>query len=306
MAKVLELTLEDEEQLCKLGSALSSPARIQILKLLYFNSFNVGELAEKLNIPASSAALYVRSLENAGLINTRVQQGSRGSMKICSRRHDDIHVRLTAEDNTVPRTYSISMPIGYYTDCQISPTCGLASETGPIGPDDNPSTFYLPNHVNAQLLWSSSGYVEYKFPCQVPEGRPLRKLNLSFEACSEAFNYKENWPSDITIWICGKECGTWRCPGDFGERFGRLNPDWWYAGSTQYGQLVTVEISDAGTLINGEHASSVSLRDINCSPDQPITVRIGNKPNAEYIGGFNLFGKKFGDIAQDLIMDFMY
>ena len=34
MAKILELDLENEERLCALGSALSSPARIQILKLL--------------------------------------------------------------------------------------------------------------------------------------------------------------------------------------------------------------------------------------------------------------------------------
>ena len=40
MANVLELDLENEEQLCKLGAAFSSPARIQILKLLYFNSYN--------------------------------------------------------------------------------------------------------------------------------------------------------------------------------------------------------------------------------------------------------------------------
>ena len=62
MANVLELDLENEEQLCKLGAAFSSPARIQILKLLYFNSYNVIEIAEKLQIPPSSAALYVRSL----------------------------------------------------------------------------------------------------------------------------------------------------------------------------------------------------------------------------------------------------
>ena len=34
MANILELNLEDEERLCSLGAALSSPARIQILKLL--------------------------------------------------------------------------------------------------------------------------------------------------------------------------------------------------------------------------------------------------------------------------------
>ena len=54
MAKILELDLENEERLCALGSALSSPARIQILKLLYHNSFNVAEIAEKLQIPLES------------------------------------------------------------------------------------------------------------------------------------------------------------------------------------------------------------------------------------------------------------
>ena len=75
MAKILELDLENEERLCALGSALSSPARIQILKLLYHSSFNVAEIAEKLQIPTSSAAVYIRSLETAGLINTKMQKG---------------------------------------------------------------------------------------------------------------------------------------------------------------------------------------------------------------------------------------
>ena len=97
MAKILELDLENEERLCALGSALSSPARIQILKLLYHNSFNVAEIAEKLQIPTSSAAVYIRSLETAGLINTKMQKGSRGSMKICSRKYDNIDITLTAE-----------------------------------------------------------------------------------------------------------------------------------------------------------------------------------------------------------------
>ena len=101
MAKILELDLENEERLCALGSALSSPARIQILKLLYHNSFNVAEIAEKLQIPTSSAAVYIRSLETAGLINTKMQKGSRGSMKICSRKYDNINITLTADDESI-------------------------------------------------------------------------------------------------------------------------------------------------------------------------------------------------------------
>lgn len=306
MANVLELDLENEEQLCALGAALSSPARIQILKLLYYNSFNVAEIAERLQIPASSAALYIRSLENAGLINTRLQPGSRGSMKICSRKNDRITIRLTATDPNVSKVASVSMPIGCFTDCSVAPSCGLASAKSQIGYGDRPESFYLPERTQAQILWSASGYVEYKFPYQLEPGTKPKCLMLSVELCSEALNYKEDWISDITIWIDGKDCGTWRSPGDFGSRLGRLNPEWWGSGATQYGKLVTLEMDARGCLINSNPASAVSLGDFDFAPDKPITVRIGNKPDAEYVGGFNIFGEKFGDYEQNLVMSFVY
>ena len=62
MAKILELDLENEERLCALGSALSSPAPIQILKLLYHNSFNVAEIAEKLHLSEGSVKQYVKQI----------------------------------------------------------------------------------------------------------------------------------------------------------------------------------------------------------------------------------------------------
>lgn len=71
MPKILDLSLEDENELCTLAAALNSPARIQTLRLLYYNSLSVSEIAEKLHIPYSSAALYVKSLEDAGLISRR-------------------------------------------------------------------------------------------------------------------------------------------------------------------------------------------------------------------------------------------
>lgn len=306
MANVLEINLENEEQLCKLGSALSSPARIQILKLLYFNSFNVVEIAERLQIPASSAALYVRSLEEAGLINTRVQRGSRGSMKICSRKNDSISIKLTAEDPNVSKVHSVSMPVGCYSDCRVTPTCGIASEQGQIGHEDRPGSFYLPERMNAQILWTSSGYVEYKFPCQIEECGKLKRVILAFETCSETSNYKEDWPSDISILIDGLDCGTWRSPGDHGSRRGRLNPEWWPSGSTQYGELVTLEVSEKGCTINSENSSPVTVRDFSFSPQRPVTVWIGNKPDAQYVGGFNLFGRKYGDVEQDITFSFVY
>ena len=33
-----------------------------------------------------------------------------------------------------------------------------------------------------------------------------------------------------------------------------------------------------------------------------VTVRIGNKRDAKYIGGFNIFVKTFGDYDQDIVL----
>lgn len=306
MAKKLDLSLEDEEQLCNLGAALNSPARLQILKLLYFNSYSVGEIAGKLHIPNSSAALYVNSLEKAGLINTKILAGSRGSMKICSRRNDSISIRLKMDDQNVDKVESISMPVGCYTDCRISPSCGIISEKGYLVPDDRPEMFFLPVRMNAQLIWSTKGYVEYQFPCLVPTHARITRVSLSFEVCSETYNYNEDWPSDITVWIDGFECGTWRCPSDFGARRGRLNPEWWSSGCTQYGKLTIIEISDNGCTLNSLPAENLSTRDFHFNAETPIVVRIGNKPDAEHCGGFNLFGKKMGDFEQDIVLSLFY
>ena len=306
MPKNLEIIADNEELLCKVGKALSSQTRIQILKLLYYNSYNIKEIAQELDIPASSAALHIRMLEEADLIQIKQKPGSRGSMKLCSRKHDYVSIRLSGNNPDVNQVATVSMPVGAYTDCRITPTCGIATSSALIGYEDVPSDFFIPERVDAQILWSSSGYVEYKFPFPLNHNVMPRRLILSFEACSEAPNFKEDWKSDITIWINQKECGTWRSPGDFGSRRGILNPKWWDNGVSQYGNLITVEITNDGTLINSNKSSNINLEDIALSPQKPITIRIGNKEDAEFVGGFNLFGSKFGDHAQDILLSFVY
>ena len=171
MADILELNLEDEEQLCTLGAALSSPARIQILRLLYHNSFNVAEIAQKLQIPPSSAALYIRSLENAGLINTRLQPGSRGAMKICSRKNDQIIIKMTSDDPEVSKVSSVSMPIGCFTDCKVTPvlTTGRNPFISPSGSE--PRSCGLP-----QDMWNTNSPTN----CRIP---PCQSASFSRQSC---------------------------------------------------------------------------------------------------------------------------
>lgn len=306
MAKILELMTDDEARLSEVCNALSSPVRIRILKLLYYNSYNVKDIAEKLSIPPSSAALNIRILENADLIQTKQRPGSRGAMKICSRKNDYVNIRLSGYDPDTKQVLTSAVPIGAYTDCSVAPSCGITDEKGIIGYEDHPCEFFRPERANAQLLWSASGYIEYKLPLPFYCSMMPKQLILSFEACSEAPNYKEDWKSDITIWLNGLECATWRSPGDLGSRRGKLNPVWWDNGSTQYGKLVTFELTDAGSFLNNKKASDVSIADLMLNQNSPIAIRIGNKADAEYVGGFNLFGKKFGDYEQDILLSFIY
>jgi predicted transcriptional regulator len=63
--------------------------------------------------------------------------------------------------------------------------------------------------------------------------------------------------------------GTWTSPGDFGGERGRLTPDWWAAGDTQYGPLKRSRVSAEGTSLDGVRFSDVTLEDLRLSPREP-------------------------------------
>lgn len=306
MAKILELDMTSEEELCNVGKALSSPIRIEILKLLYEEGLIIGDIAKKLDIPASSAALHLKIMEKAGLIRMETQPGTRGSTKLCNRKRDFITIDLSAINTDIDEITSIEMPVGAYCACSVSPTCGLYSRTGVIGMEDAEYSFYLPERINAQLLWTSSGFVEYKFANAVPKKCLPKRISVSLEICSEAPNYREDWKSDITVWINGAECGTWTSPGDFGARRGRLNPSIWPNGSTQYGLLMTWEVRKDGAYINETRASDIKVEELDLMSQPYIDVKIGNKEGTKYVGGFNIFGKGYGDYEQDIVMNIEY
>jgi predicted transcriptional regulator len=302
---MMELTIDESDKLIKVAHALSSEVRINILKLLNVQSINVIDIAQQLNLPMSTVSTNIKVLEQAGLILTEMHSASRGTMKVCTRNFDDIlmNLNMNAGFKNPKNVYQIEMPVGHYMECEVHPTCGWMNGSGTFKPEDEPSSFFHPNRVSAQLLWFRKGYVEYVFPMNIPPDAKIQSIQFSMEICSEAPAYDHDWPSDITYWVNGKELATWTCPGDFGDRRGKLNPPWMPDRHTQYGLLKTWKINNNGSFFDDVKISDINLENLQLdAKNKTVRLRIGIKPKAFNIGGINIFGREFGDHEQGIIM----
>lgn len=296
------------EQLTRIGKVLSSPIRLQILNLLANKALSVQEIAKFMDIPVSSAAMHINCLIDAKLIVTEIQPGLRGSMRVCIASVQSIHLDTAAQSNiTELQTITSEMSIGNYYSCQIEPTCGLADSQGALDTYDTPVSFYSPKRQQAQLLWFHKGFIEYRFPNLLNPLLELKELSFSLELCSEAPGYAEDWPSDITFSIAGKEIGVYRSPSDFGARRGWLTPTSWQTGRTQYGLLKTISVRKDGCFLDSIlWNKGITLEKLELSKNPYISLLIQIKDDAECIGGINIFGKEFGDYPQGIIMKLIY
>lgn len=304
--KHMELDLTDPNKLQIVARALSSDLRLKILELLNERSMNVIELAQKLEVPISTVSNSIVILEEADLIRTERQTGVRGVMKLCSRKKDNIAIRLVMPNGHEIQSHYQMMPIGHYTDISVTPVCGLLSDVRSIGEQDDVSSFYDQMRYDAQLLWFQQGYVEYRFSNRILKDNHLKCIEISFEACSEAPNYRMDWPSDISVFLNGVEIGTWLCPSDFGGRQGKFSPLWWDQSSTQYGILKRWRVDETGAYLDDVRISDVTLSDLGIMESPFIRLSIAVKKDAVHQGGINLFGEKFGDYNQAIMMRLDY
>ena len=305
--RVLELDgSSDNEQLERALKALDAPKRVKILRFLANRIASVNDIAAALEIPTSTAAAHVEVLEEAGLIRTELEPASRGLRKICARMIDRIILDLPVAHPVRDDAVELTMPIGAFVDCQVVPTCGLLGPEGPIGLLDDPRSFYEPRRIEAQLIWFHHGYLEYRFPNRLPAGARPVSLQLSFEACSEAPLYNLDWPSDLTVWVNGVELGSWTSPGDFGGERGRLTPEWWTPRNTQFGLLKVWTVTQSETAVDGITISPITVQNLLLLEWPFIALRIGVKPDSLHVGGLNLFGHRFGNYPQDLVLRIAY
>ncbi len=300
---MLDISSADAEVIFK---ALSNPVRLRVLEFLSTHAFTVAQISNALDIPVSTLNQHLKVLEEAGLIHTYLRAASRGNEKVCAGAYSTLECNLLPANEGQERSTEVTMPIGAYSDFEIVAPCGLASVNKIIGMQGEVSAFVEPERMEAQLLWFTAGYIEYRFPKKLPPRTVPGSLYLSMEICSEAPHYHLDWPSDITVWINGYEIGTWTSPGDFGGQRGYLTPEWWSVNGSQYGQLKTWKVDNTGSYIDGYESSNITLPDLNIEDATFIAVRIGVKADADYKGGLNLFGRNFGNYPQDIVLRLVY
>lgn len=294
------------EELTAFAKAISSDMRVNILlQVARQPGIGLMELAEHFGVSRAAITQNIKILTAAGLIELGQSEGESSARKGCFVTEDrfllDFHRQLLTQ-----KIYATELPIGQYSDCAITPTCGIATTEELIGRVDDPAYFDDPRRTEAGILWFSTGFVEYRLPNYLQKGQQLSELQLSFEISSEAPGYAENWPSDITFSLNGEEIGTWTSPGDYGEVRGRYTPLWWERNWNQYGLLKLLVVNERGTYLDGRMISAQSIRTLQLTPESDLRFRIAAPAEAANVGGCTLFGRNFGNYNQGLKFNIIY
>ena len=296
----MELDFSNDNKIEALGEALSSNARRQIIKLLIENSYTIKELSNKLNLAMSTTSFHVSILKKAGLVKIVAAPNKKGNEKNVSLNTEKATIFFRGFEREKTSSCYFDIPIGSYSNSNITPPCLINTKKNTVKPIDNISVFKSPEHINAQLISFSKGFLEYTILTEEFKNKSLKNIKISLEICSECPNYNNNWKSDITFWINDIELGDYRSYSDYGGRMGKYTPTWWPSTSSNYGNMVSIEINETGAYINGKEISKITLNNLNICEKEFFTFKIGVKNDAKYVGGINIFGKEFGDYAQDI------
>ena len=304
---LLRLGLDNIEQTALVCKALSSESRLKILKIMREQPAIISDLSSTLNIPLSTMTMHVHLLEQAGLIKITPLPGSRGSQKLCGVIINNVNIEILKgllKPNSTALIFKQDVPIGNFFNYQISTPCGIATDRGYVANIDDTDAFSLADRFEAQIIWFTQGQLEYHFSTKAfrMNDYHVERIEFLLEICSEIYGYNENWRSDVSLWINNKEIGIIECPGDHGDRRGRLNPNWWPENATQYGDLHHIAITEKGCMIDSHLVSSETISSLLIDEQDSILFRIGVKSDAKYRGGLNLFGEKFGDYDHGILM----
>lgn len=298
--------INDLSQSVSLFKCLGSDTRIAILEMLSAKGpMQMGSIAENLGITAGSLSLHIKLLAECGLINIKFDTGKHGLQRICSIVDEKILIDLERNTNS-KNFYETEIGVGLYSDYEVYPTCGVSTKDHLIGIVDDPKYFSSPERVDAEILWFTTGYVEYIIPNFLEENQLPLELLISFEIASEAPGIREDWPSDIHFSINNIPVCMWTAPGDFGKNPGIYTPEWWDPNWNQYGLLKFLSVNETGTFIDGVKVSDISLDDLNISAGSNIKLKMSVSDTSVHKGGLTLYGRSFGNYPQDIKVRMQY
>ncbi len=340
---VRDLYIEGQD-VTPIVKALSSDIRLKMLELLDQKEMSIQLFCEHLSLSKTAVINHLTILETAGFISSRPIPGTVGNQKMFIKAYDRLIFNFTPNTENADRKqyYELELSPGNYFDFLAYPPCGLADEAHIIQKWDDPSVFFGTERVGAQIVWASYGFLEYRVPLNIPfEDLGLERISIQMELSAqgglaeleEAGIYHKHdalvFPeeielakaysglSDITIYFGGQELATFSLE-DFSryQRNGRYTPTWWRGSG--YGKLVSIDINEEGTFMDGQKVSMVTLEKVldrsmlirnralkvSLTSCDYIPLRIGIKPSAQHISGFTLFGKGYGNYPHGILVRF--
>jgi len=285
--------------------ALANETRLAIIELLGKGAQNIQSIAKKLGVTNALIYKHINQLENAGLVCTKKIPAKSGTQRMCHLVTDTIHISFPNPIFTEYKKYETSIAVGHFTNYKVKPTCGIASHTRIIGALDDPKFFMDSERINADIIWFTTGFLEYKTPNPLDGNQKLKMIEISFEIASEFPVSNNVWPSDITFYVNNQEVGTWTVPGNFSDVPGKLNPSWWPRANSQYGLLKHLRITENETLMDGQSISNITTSDIMFE-DSLLSIKFEVKDESKNPGGLTIFGKSFGNHPQDIQIRLFY
>lgn len=326
----------------RIVKALSNDYRIAILEMLGEEDATIQSIMARLKLSKTAVLTHLNSLETAGFISSELVRGSVGNQKLYHKEYDRLIFNFSPgkENEEEEQYYEIPVGIGNYFDFRVYPPCGLATREHIIDKWDDPSVFFHPDRISARLLWGALGFVEYRIPLNIPfETDGFSRIEIVLEASAQGDlpthrqlrlpssvdrSRLRDGESSLTFSLNGvaiaqstvREFSRTTTKGGLTGAKGKYTPGWWRGSN--YGDLLALVIDSAGTSVNGQRVSSVSLGDIfpagffadhgeQCEElrsDAYLSLRIEVGADAPAIGGFTLYGRGFGNYDQDIIVRF--
>lgn len=289
------------EEGTELFKALGSETRIAIIKLLIkHDGMNMSELAKVMAITNGALTTHIRKLEACGIVTIVNEVNGHGNLKRCKVNQDKILIELNNYEETMKNVFETSIKVGQYSNYEVYPTCGLATQEALIGEVDDPRYFSHEDHYHADILWFTQGYVEYMISNLIPANQKIDQITISAELSSEAPGSNEEWPSDVHFYLNGTWLGVWTSPGDYGHVKGNLTPDWWERHWNQYGLLKQIMVNHRGSFVDGMKISDVTIDELKLDYRSQLKLRLEIPSDTEHVGGLTIFGKTFGNYSQDI------